>query len=60
MPELRESVSESRAEMEQRDKKFLDRIAGLEQAVEKEVKVQKDLRKQVGHQAASSTASCFI
>ena len=60
MPELRESVSESRAEMEQRDKKFLDRIAGLEQAVEKEVKVQKDLRKQVGHQADDATASCFI
>ncbi|GFS09833.1 Golgin subfamily A member 3 [Elysia marginata] len=48
LEELRQSVEESHSGLKQRDQAFLQRIAELEAAVEKEVAVQKDLRKQMG------------
>ncbi|GFN84801.1 golgin subfamily a member 3 [Plakobranchus ocellatus] len=48
LEELKRSVEESHSELQQRDQALLQRVADLEAAVEKEVTVQKDLRKQMG------------
>ncbi|XP_059143749.1 golgin subfamily A member 3-like isoform X2 [Physella acuta] len=48
LEELKRSVEESSLELQNRDQKFLDRISGLEVALDKEVEVQRDLRKQMG------------
>ncbi|CAG5135781.1 unnamed protein product [Candidula unifasciata] len=45
---LKRSVEESTRDLDQRDQKFLDRISSLEEAVEKEFEVQRELRKQMG------------
>ncbi|KAI8749280.1 golgin subfamily A member 3 [Biomphalaria glabrata] len=46
--DLKRSVEESVQDLDKRDQKFLDRISSLEMSVEKEVEVQRDLRKQMG------------
>ncbi|XP_035827105.1 golgin subfamily A member 3 [Aplysia californica] len=48
LADLRCTVEDSGRHLEERDAKFLDRISGLETAVEKEVEVQRELRKQMG------------
>ncbi|RUS75873.1 hypothetical protein EGW08_016362 [Elysia chlorotica] len=48
LDELRRSVEDSNSDLQHRDEAFLQRIAELEAAVDKEVGVQKDLRKQMG------------
>lgn len=47
LEELRQAVHETNQGQEERDAKFKSRIEGLEEAVKKEVEVQRDLRKQV-------------
>ncbi|KAH9525488.1 hypothetical protein Btru_001545 [Bulinus truncatus] len=46
--DLKRSVEESARDLDQRDRKFLDRISGLEMSLGKEVEIQRDLRKQMG------------
>lgn len=47
LEELRQVVNETNQGQEEREAKFKSRIEGLEEAVKKEVEVQRDLRKQV-------------